>query len=56
MLLEAKADVNTRQPKKDGQTALQAAAEGRHIHIVERLLAVKADANAEPSYHRRTAL
>ena len=33
----------------DGRTALQAAAEGGHLAVVERLLQEKADVNAAPA-------
>ena len=39
----------------NGRTALQAAAEGGHLDVVERLLAAKADVNAAAAYRGRTS-
>jgi ankyrin repeat protein len=48
------ANVNFRD--KIGQTALQAAAGGGHLAVVERLLREKADVNAAATNSGRTAL
>ena len=40
----------------DGRTALQAAAGGGHLDVVERLLAAGADVNAAAAHGGRTAL
>ena len=45
-----------RQALFDGRTALQAAAEGGHLEVVDRLLAAKAEVNAAAGYGGRTAL
>ena len=45
-LLREKADVNAAARGDWGRTALQAAAEGGHLAVVERLLQEKADVNA----------
>jgi ankyrin repeat protein len=50
-LLAAGADVNV-AAEYDGRTALEAAAGGGHLDVVERLLAAKADVGSS----RRTAL
>jgi ankyrin repeat protein len=42
-LVAAKADVNAASELVDGWTALQAAAGGGHLEVVERLLAARAD-------------
>ncbi|XWX00732.1 hypothetical protein V2A60_008753 [Cordyceps javanica] len=53
----AKADVNAAAAKQYGRTALQAACEGGHLEVVERLLHAKADVNAPAAeYNGRTAL
>src|SRR5437773_8990495 len=46
----SKADVNAEPAGSGGRTALQAASEGGHLEVVERLLASKADVNAGPTY------
>ncbi|KGO78302.1 hypothetical protein PITC_059150 [Penicillium italicum] len=53
VLLRAGADINTRLNDK---TALQAAAAGGHLEVVQTLLAAKADVNAPPTEFGRTAL
>ena len=53
-LLQEKADVNA-AAAGDGRTALQAAAGGGHLAVVERLLQEKADINAA-FFYGRTAL
>ncbi|KAJ5738028.1 hypothetical protein N7493_001183 [Penicillium malachiteum] len=54
ILLKAGADVDA---KFNGQTALQAAAEGGHLKVLQALLAAKADVNIAPtSNNGRTAL
>jgi ankyrin repeat protein len=51
--LVAKADVDAGPADRDGRTALQAAAGGGHLDVVERLLAAKADVNAAPARYER---
>ncbi|KAF2785963.1 hypothetical protein K505DRAFT_344213, partial [Melanomma pulvis-pyrius CBS 109.77] len=53
-LLQEKADVNA--GRRNGRTALQAAAEGGHLAVVEQLLQEKADVNAAAGSSERTAL
>ncbi|CRL24736.1 Ankyrin repeat-containing domain [Penicillium camemberti] len=54
MLLQAGAEINA---QVNGRTALQEAAGGGHIDVVQTLLAAKADVNASPAeYNGRTAL
>jgi ankyrin repeat protein len=56
MLITVGANVNA-PAANGGRTALQAAAGGGHIEVVERLLAAKADVNAQAAtYGGRTAL
>ena len=57
-LLDAKADVNAAAAAGySGRTALQAAAEGGHLEVVQRLLDAKADVNAAAAGNGgRTAL
>jgi len=54
--LEKGADVNAAPASWCGRTALQAAAEGGHLAVVDRLLEKGADVNAEPTAYGRTAL
>jgi ankyrin repeat protein len=56
-VLTAEANVTAAAAADGGRTALQAAAEGGHLEIVERLLAAQADVNAAAGgYGGRTAL
>jgi ankyrin repeat protein len=51
------ADINADPCYTYGRTALQAAAEGGHLAVVERLIQEKADINAKPAtISGRTAL
>lgn len=52
MLLAAKANVNAEAAEFDGRTALQAAADGGHLEVVERLLTANANVNAEAAANR----
>jgi hypothetical protein len=54
-LRQAKADVNA-AAGWSGRTALQAAAEGGHLEVVEKLLEAKAYVNAAAGWSGRTAL
>ena len=55
-LLKAKAYINAAPASWKGRTALQAAAEGGHLEVVEKLLEAKADVNAAVRWDGRTAL
>lgn len=56
-LLQANAEIDAVAGKNKGRTALQAAAEGGHLAVVERLLQAKAEVNAAAaSRYGRTAL
>lgn len=57
-LLGANAHVNAPAAGDGGRTALQAAADGGHLPIVDRLLAANADVNVAPAagWSGRTAL
>jgi ankyrin repeat protein len=48
-LITAKADVNAAPAGSYGCTALQAAAEGGHLEVVDRLITANADVNAAPA-------
>jgi ankyrin repeat protein len=57
-MLAAKANVNAAATGYGGRTALQAAAEGGRLEVVEKLLAANADINAAGAagYSGRTAM
>lgn len=52
MLLQAKADVNAAPAPERDRTALQAAAEGGYVDVIDLLLREKADVNAAPAPKR----
>lgn len=54
MLLAANADVNA--TASFDQTALQAAARGGYLEVVEKFLAANADVNATANFDNRTVL
>ena len=54
--MEKQVFVNAAPAPGNGRTALQAASEGGHIAVVERLLEKGADVNAAPGYYGIIAL